>query len=74
MWLLIHSVKILSNVTFNLASCFMGHVHEVPLPVSTLDALTTMILDCQRPKQEFLLHKSLVLPFQYKFCYASVWQ
>lgn len=63
MWLVIHSVKILTNVTFNFSSYFMGHVDAVLLPVSTPDALT-MMLNCQSPKQDFLLCKSPVLSFQ----------
>lgn len=58
MWLLIPSVKTTSNITFNLASCFTGHVDAVPFSVSTIDALTTMVLDFQSPKQEFPLEKS----------------
>lgn len=58
MWLSIPSVKIPSNIIFNLASFFNDHVDAVPFSLSALDALTTMMLEFQSPKQEFLLKKS----------------
>lgn len=71
MWLLIASVKIPSNITFNLASCFTSHVDAAPFSVSALDALIPMCWTSRAQRRSFFLRKSRSF---HCVCYGTVWQ